>query len=369
MASFICSEPGGKRLLQVEGNAISTLDGKTLIYIDGTEIRVGDARGKVLFVVDDVDIRPSAAGVIIAHFDGSEIRHGPNADGKVLMDYRYPNLSPSHSAPRIYSVEGEQLNRQQLVAGLSVLQPNLFKLDGDEVKAQEEAMREAGLEADRLAAADQVAGEWRVLSGYGPVEKIGAGKIVVGAKMGAVYPVTFDHSASGGPQWSGVGVYREAQGDHLFWTAYGTPQTIGLCVYEIKADGTLAGTWYPWYQDGAPKNLGQEVLKGPASLDGEFAIVSAAAPSTGAAYVGKVTIRPLAITGAGDWAKPYAISWDLAGYKVQGIGLRAGNFLFVSSGTGAEVNVARGVIHNGTMNFDWFKLGSDQLGGAAAMKE
>lgn len=369
LASFICKEPGGKRLIQIEGNAVSKPDGKTLITIDGNELRQGDASGKVILVVDDDDVRPATAGVIIAHFDGSEIRHGPHADGKVLMDYRFPDLSPSHSAPRIYSVEGEQLNRQQLVAGLYLLQPELFKLSDDEVKAQQAAMREAGAEADRLAAADQVAGEWRVMSGHGPVAKIDGGKIVVGAKLGEAYPVTFDHSASGGPTWTGVGVYREFQGDRLFWTAYGTPKTVGLCVYEIKPDGTLNGTWYPWYQDGTPKNLGREVLKGPASLDGEFTIVSAAAPSTGAAYAGKVMIKPLDITGAGDWAKPYAITWDLAGYKLSGIGLRAGNFLYVSSGAGAEVNVARGVIRNGTMNLDWVKLGANQLGGAAAIKD
>lgn len=369
MASFICKEPGGKRLIEIEGNEVSRVGGKTQIYIDGNDLLMGDVHAKPFLVVDDDDVRPAVAGVIIAHFDGSEMRHGSNADGKVLMDYRYPNMAPSHSADRIYSVEGEQLTKQQWVAGLYLLQPELFKLSDDEISAQQKAMREAGAEADRLAAADHIAGKWRMLNGYGPVAKIGDGEITVGAKLGDAYPVTFDHSANGGPKWTGVGVYKEFQGDRLFWTAYGTEKTLGLCVYEIKLDGTLEGVWYPWYLDGTAKNTGTEVLKGPANLDGEYTIVSAKAPATGAAYSGTVAIKPLDIVGAGDHAKPYSVLWTIGTYKIYGIGIRTGNMLFVASGSGADVNIARFTIGNGTMNSDWFKLGSTEMGKSAAMTD
>lgn len=366
MASFICQEPGGKRLIQIEGNDISKMDGKTLITIDGNDLIMRGST-KPFLVVDDDDIRPAVAGVIIAHFDGSEIRHGPSADGKVLMDIRQPNLSPSHSAPRIYTIEGTYLTKQQLVAGLYLLQPDLFKLSAQETAAQQAAMREAGAEADRLAARDQIAGKWQMLNGHGAVEKIGSGFINVDPKKGEAYTVTFDHTKDGGPMWTGTGVYKEYQGDRLFWTAYGTPKTIGLCVYEIKDGGVLEGKWYPWYMDGTPKNVGTENLKGPATLDGEYTITAAKAPATGAPYGGTVKIKPLEIVGAGDHAKPYSVSWTLGTYKVEGIGIRTGNFLFVASGTGADVNIARFTLGNGTMNSDWFKLGSTEMGGSAAM--
>jgi hypothetical protein len=367
--SFICKEPGGKRLIQIDDKEISKPGGKMLIYIDGNDLLLGDIHANPFLVVDDDDVRPSAAGVIIAHFDGEDIRHGPRSDGKVLINYSHPNLAPSSSENRIYSIEGEQLTKQQLVAGLHLLHPDMFKLSAEETAAQQAAMREAGAEADRLAAADQIAGKWEMLNGHGPVEKIGSGLITVDTKKGDAYTVSFDHTKDGGPSWTGVGAYKEVFGDKFFWVAYGTPKTIGLCVYEIKDGGVLEGKWYPWYLDGNPVNVGTENLRGPANLDGEYTITSANAPSTGTAYSGTVTIRPLDIVGSAEQAMPYSVSWTLGTYKVEGIGIRSGDFLFVSSGSGPDVNIAKFIIRNGTMTSDWFKLGSDQQGGSAAMTQ
>ena len=80
-----------------------------------------------------------------------------------------------------------------------------------------------------------------------------------------------------------------------------------------------------------------------------------------------MTIKPEEIVGAGDWAKPYSITWTLGTLQIHGIGIRTGNFLFVSAGAGADVNVARFKIGNGSMTSDWFKLGSKEMGGSAAM--
>ena len=367
--SFICKEPGGKRLIQIDGKEVSKPGGKMLVYIDGNDLLLGDIHAAPFLVVDDDDVRPSAAGVIIAHFDGEDIRHGPRSDGKVLINYSYPNLSPSSAENRIYSIEGEQLTKQQLVAGLYLLKPEMFKLSVEEIGAQQQAIKEAGAEADRLAAADQVAGKWEMLNGHGPVEKIGSGSITVDVKKGDAYPVTFDHTKNGGPLWTGIGFYQEVYGDKFFWIAYGTPKTIGLCVYDIKEGGILEGKWFPWYLDGNPKNTGTENLKGPENLDGEFTITAASAPSTGAAYAGTVTIKPLKIVGAGGNALPYAVTWTLGTYKIEGIGVRTRSQLFVATGTGADVAIAAFIIRNGTMTSDWYKLGSDEQGGSAAMKE
>src|SRR4051794_25175961 len=64
--SFICQEPGGKRLIQIDGNDISKPGGKILIYINGNDLLVGDVHAKATLVVDDDDVRPSPSGVKIA---------------------------------------------------------------------------------------------------------------------------------------------------------------------------------------------------------------------------------------------------------------------------------------------------------------
>src|SRR3954470_16495177 len=151
--SFICKEPGGKRLIQIDDKEVSKPGGKILIYIDGNDLLLGNIHAAPFLVVDDSDVRPSAAGVIIAHFDGDDVRHGPRSDGKVLINYHGSGLSPSSAENRIYSIEGEPLTKQQLVAGLYLLKPEMFKLSDGEIAAQQQAMKEAGAESDRLAAA------------------------------------------------------------------------------------------------------------------------------------------------------------------------------------------------------------------------
>ncbi len=365
--SFLCQEPGGKRLIEFSGEngkEVSKPGGSTLIYIDGNDILVGDIHATATLVVDDHDVRPSPTGVKIATFDGDNILHGTS--DKVLINYKHPNLCPTFADDRIYSVEGDELSKQQLVAGLYLLKPEMFKLSEEETAAQIKDMKDAEAEVEKQAAADQVAGKWQVLNSHGPVEKLGQGSIVVAPKKGDAYPVTFDLTKGGGPNWTGVGIYKEFKGDKTFWTAYGTPKSIGLCVYEIDG-GNLKGTWYPWYIDGDAKNTGTEELKGPESLDGDFTITSAKAPTSGTPYSGTVTIKPLNITGADDNGKPYSVTWTMGTVKVNGIGIRSGKFLFVSSGSGADVMIAKYKIDNGTMNCDWFKLGSNEMGGAAAM--
>lgn len=360
----IRAEPGGKRVLFIDGNDIRPEPGgKRLLFIDGDDIRA-EPGGKRLLFVDGDDVRPEPGGIRLATIDGDDLRRSPG--GKILINYRHPDFSPTAKENRVLRVDGKELTHPQLVAVLYVLKPELFKLTDAETAALKKAMADANKEEEAKAAADQVAGKWEVLNSSGPVEKTGSGTITVGPKKGAAYPVTFDLTKGGGPTWAGVGVYKEQFGDKLFWVAYGTPKTIGLCVYDIKGD-TLEGKWYPWYVDGDAKNTGTETLKGPATLDGEYTIVAAKAPTTGAAYTGKVTIKPANIVGAGKNAMPYLVTWTLGATKITGIGVRTGDQLFVSSGAGPDVNIAAYEIRNGSMSSDWFKLGSKEKGISAAL--
>ena len=367
--SWICREPGGKRLVRIDNTEIGLeSDHKTLLTIDPNNF-ILDKGGKRLFIVDDNDVRPGATpgGVRLAIFDGDDIRHGGVGSGKVLINYRHPDLCPTSAGNRIFSIEGPALSKAQLVAGLYLLKPEMFRLTEEETAAQLADMKKNAAEQHQRDIADQVAGKWTMLNSSGIREDVGKGLITANAKKGEAYPMTFDFSKDGGPLWSGVGVYKYTNGDKLFWTAYGTPKTVGLCVYEIKDGGVLEGKWYPWYVDGNVKNVGTENLKGPGSLDGDFTIVSAKAPNTGAAYAGTVTIKPQKIVGTSDDAKPYLVTWKIGTATIQGIGIRSDNFLYVASGAGADVNVAKFNIGNGTMNSEWFKLGSEEMGRSAAM--
>ncbi len=362
--SFICKEPGGKRLVRIMNKEISKADDdlKTLLWVDGNDI-LTDPHAEATLVVTDDDIRHSPAGVKLATWDGENIRHGKG--GKIIINYHHPDICPDPQSNRIYSIEGEAISKQQLVAGLYLIDPDLFKLTDAETAEQQNAIKEAAAEQEKLDAADQVAGKWMVLNNSGIAENLGKGMITVDAKKGAAYSAAFDFTKGGGPSWTGEGVYRTDHGDKLFYVAYGSPKSIGLCVYEISG-GNLKGTWYPWYQDGTEKNLGTENLSGAEGLNGDYKIDSAKAPATGAAYSGTVSIKPLEIVGASDDAKPYSITWNFGTAVVKGIGIRSGNLLFVASGTGADTSIAKFKIENGSMTSDWYKLGSKEKGGSAA---
>ena len=354
--TLIDAEPSGKRVLTVDpdpGKSYQevTVEAtrKTSVFISGNDL-LNPANMKTMLVVDDNDIRPTSNGLVLATFDGEDIVHGRR--GKVIINYHHPPL-----------------NKQQLVAVLYTLKPELFRLTDEEIGAQKKEIAENSAEANRRAKMDPVVGKWELLNGHGPVAKVNAGDITFGAKKGDAYPVTFDHTKDGGPSWNGVAAFKLLNGDPIIFAAYGTPKTIGLCVYEIDG-GKLSGKWYPWSIDGDAKNSGTEELKGPESLDGDFTIVSAKAPNTGAAYSGTVTIKPLEIVGAGDSEKPYQVTWVFGATKVQGIGIRTDKYLIVSSGAGPDVHIAKFKFQNGGATFsgDWFKLGSSEMGGTAAMK-
>lgn len=362
--TFLNAASSGKRLVAITDKDVTPVStGKIALYIQGNNL-LTDIHAPAVLVVDGADVRPNPAGLVLATFDGENIRHGRR--GKIIINYRHPEICPDPAANRIYIVEGPMLSKQQLVAALYVLQPELFALTAEEEAAQKKDRAENAAESDREAAADHVAGNWMVLNGSGPAEHIGNGSIVFSPKKGEAYQMALDYTKNGGPAWNGVAVAGKVVSDEQpIWAAYGTPKTVAMCVYDISG-GTLTGKWYPWYADGDPKNLGSESLTGPATLDGEYKIVSGQAATTGTPYTGTVTIKPLAITGAADDSKPYLFTWDFAGTKVYGMGIRTGNRMFVATGAGADVVIAKFTLHNGSFNGDFYKRGSLEMGSTAA---
>src|ERR1700709_1011694 len=73
--SFICQEPVGKRLIQIDGKDVSKPGGKILIYIDGNDLLLGDIHAKAFLVVDEDRVARRRAAVNIANFDGDDSRY------------------------------------------------------------------------------------------------------------------------------------------------------------------------------------------------------------------------------------------------------------------------------------------------------
>ena len=127
--TFVCQEPGGKRLIFISGSDVGLeADKKTLLRIDSNNDLIEDTDGHRIFFVDKDDVRPGSAraGVKIAVFDGDDIRHATG--GKVLINYHHPDLCPTRQDNRIYSIEGPPISKQELVAAMYILHPDWFKL-------------------------------------------------------------------------------------------------------------------------------------------------------------------------------------------------------------------------------------------------
>jgi hypothetical protein len=112
----IRDEPGGKRLLFVDGDAIrSEPGGKRLVFIDGNTLR-DEPGGKVLLVVDGDDVRTEAGGERKLYIDGNDIRDEPG--GKRLLYVDGNDIRDEPGGKRLLFVDGDALTRPQLVAVL-----------------------------------------------------------------------------------------------------------------------------------------------------------------------------------------------------------------------------------------------------------
>ena len=81
-------------------------------------------------------------------------------------------------------------------------------------------------------------------------------------------------------------------------------------------------------------------------------------------------IRKLAAEAADNGLLAPELAAGIARVKsVKSVGIRTGNFLYVSSGAGPDVNIATYKLENGggTFQGSWFKLGSKEMGQTAAM--
>ncbi|MES2793078.1 MAG: hypothetical protein V4719_25930 [Planctomycetota bacterium] len=340
-------EPGGKRLLFIDGDDIRhEPGGKRRLFIDGNELRT-EPGGKVLLYVDGDDIRPKFGGIRLACIDDDSIRRNPT--GKRLLFIDGDDLRPEPGGKRLYFIDGK-VSRIQLIAALYLLMPELFKLTPKEEAALQAAMKAAEAESD-AAMANVLLGKFDVLNSSN--SDWGGGVVsTVAGKDGFHYLDMKLKKAN----LSGIGVKRPGQGQDELWLAFAPEGAVALAVYEIDG-GKLTGQWIPMNaaKDGKTV-LGHETLQGPATLSGTFKIVSAKAPNDGAEYSGTVTLAPYkpADGNSSDLFDLYSVTWTFGTVKVPGVAAKVKttdgkSVLIAASGTKGDFAVGHVTCESATL--------------------
>lgn len=340
-------EPGGKRLLFIDGDDIrNEPGGKRRLFIDGNELRT-EPGGKVLLYVDGDDIRPKFGGIRLACIDDDSIRRNPTSKRLLFIDG--DDLRPEPGGKRLYFIDGK-VSRIQLIAALYLLMPELFKLTPKEEAALQAAMKAAEAESD-AAMANVLLGKFDVLNSSN--SDWGGGVVsTVAGKDGFHYLDMKLKKAN----LSGIGVKRPGQGQDELWLAFAPEGAVALAVYEIDG-GKLTGQWIPMNaaKDGKTV-LGHETLRGPATLNGTFKIVSAKAPNDGAEYSGTVTLAPYkpADGNSSDLFDLYSVTWTFGTVKVAGVAAKVKatdgkSVLIAASGTKGDFAVGHVTCQSATL--------------------
>jgi hypothetical protein len=330
-------EPGGKRLLFIDGDDIRREPGgKRILFIDGDTLRDAPG-GKRLLFIDGDDIRPAPGGIRILFIDGSDLRRRPG--GKRLLFIDGDDIRPEPGGKRLLFIDGK-VSKEQLVAALYVLKPELFKLSKEEEATLKAEMKAAATESEKEFS-DVLLGKFDVLNSSLP-DWAGGTVTTTRGKDGIHYLDLKLKKQS----LAGIGIPRGDPGWEELWIAFAPEGAVALAVYEI-AKGKLTGKWIPINaaKDGK-ETYGKEVLEGPADLNGTFKILEAQAPNKGAEYTGTVTISPFkpADGNSSDLSEMYSITWNFGTLKIPGVGAKlkvAGDksVLIVASGTKGEFAV------------------------------
>lgn len=333
----IRSEPGGKRLLFIDGDDIRREPGgKRLLFIDGDSLRDSPG-GKRLLFIDGDSIRNDFGGIRLAFIDGGNIRRNPHSKRLLFIDG--DNIRPDPNGKRLYFIDGK-VTRRQLVAALYILMPDLFKLTKEEEAALKKAMKEAEAESVETIA-KVLLGKFDVVNSSRSEWDRGLVTTVKGKDDFYYLDMKLKKESL-----AGIGIKSRVEGWDELWIAFAPEGAVALAVYEIDG-GTLTGKWIPINaaKDGK-ETLGNETLEGPENLDGDFKIVSAKAPNKGVEYLGAVSIHPFKPTdgNSSDLFDLYTMTWSFGATKIPGVAakVKAGDgksVLLAASGTKGEFAV------------------------------
>lgn len=299
-ATDIRDEPGGKRLLFVDGNDIRlSPGGPRKLFIDGDAIRP-EPGGKRLLFVDGANVCPEPGGDRILFLDGNDVRKAPGADRLLLIDGK--DIRPAPGGERLFFVDGEPLTKQQLVAVLYLLKPELFQ-----AATQDDQPTDAK-DAD-------LSGEWRIDSAIDLDGETRGGTLVLKRGTGKLYTGVVKYKDQPDAPCIGVGDGR------VMWLAIGSPEAPGIGMYMPRGDGTLMGQWM--MSDGESTITGTESFKGPKGIEGTFNLVEG---KSGDVTYNKGTLTLKDIFDSSGFGKPLVhVEWDLEGKKYLGVAFRDGD--------------------------------------------
>ena len=337
-------EPGGKRLLFVDGDDIRPEPGgKRLLFIDSGELRPEPGGKRLLLVDSDGDVRHTPGGLRLALWDDNTLRRSPG--GKILLAIDGDDIRTASGA-RMYFLDGPKLNRAQITAVLYTLKPDLFVLPPEETARLQKEMADAGAAEDAKAAADPWVGDHEIAGQNTDQTTKRKGSIAV-TKQGEYYGITY--KTGDNPAWTGVGIKVNVieGGENELWAAVAPAGTVSLGLYDIKG-GALSGTWIPTNGGLDPKVLGFEKLAGAPELGGVYKITGGKLPNGGAEYTGALNIDALPASFSQN-TKCYRIRWATGSTAT---GFRLKDKLAVAAGWGADWEVLRFRLDNSSMGVE-----------------
>lgn len=323
-------EPGGARLLFVDGNDIRPAPGgPRQLFIDGNNIRP-EPGGKRLLFVDGNDVRPEPGGPRLAFWDGPTLRRAPG--GPILLVVDGDSIRPQAGGKRLFFIDGPALARPQLTAVLRLLKPEIFA-------SGPAAEKPAPVEPTTAPAdGDAFIGEFKIASYTSSDGGKRAGTVTI-RKQGPLYALSFQTADS--PPWQGIAISPPiappvGTGERELWAAIGPQGMVSLGLYQARG-GTLTGVWYPLNAAADRSVYGSETLVGAADLGGAYRITAGRLPSGGATYTGTLNIEPVGKPIQGD-NRTCLFKWTTGNV---GVAFRAGDFVAVCAGSGADCQIVR----------------------------
>ena len=347
----IRTEPGGTRLLFVDGKDIRKAPGDTrLLFIDENTLRPSPT-GKRLLFLDGNDVRPEPGGPRLAFWDGPTLRRTPGGTVLLVVD---DNIIRSHAGgQRLLFIDGPALSKAQMTATLYLLKPDVFNpaqsapstASAKPAKPENPAPNPPAI--PEATSGDAISGEYKIARYSNSNGTTRSGSVSI-QKRGPLYALTF--KTGDAAEWQGIAfaLAPKPGGNIELWAAVGPPDTVALGIYQAR-EGTLRGAWYPLNGGEDRTVYGSETLVGSPKLGGAYQS-SGKLPNGGATYTGALTVEPGGATLNGD-GETYLFKWPTG---TVGAAFRAGDLVAVCAGWGADCQIVRFRIESGNLAGEFY---------------
>jgi hypothetical protein len=185
-------------------------------------------------------------------------------------------------------------------------------------------------------------GNWKISAAKAPNGSTYTGSVAI-SKIRDVHQLSWKTT---GGNYTGVGI---AKGNTLY-AGYGINIDYGVVVYDLKADGSLDGTWTTNKSGGM---TGTEKVAGGKALNGTYGITGTNAGSN-SAYKGNLSIKKVGTV--------YHLTWAVGSTSYNGVGILDGNTLVVGWGFGNAFGVVKYATNGNAAKGIWAMGGGNATG-------